>query len=478
MALFGTPCHPSSSIPAFISVLALAALFLSAEALVDPGRTWHAAALADDGDGDGDGGDSGDNGYDGDDDDDDNDRGASSRSRGAGSQNLPNLLNVFRPNRPVRRATGAARPAPRATRAPDEIIATGLDDDDVDDLVERGYTVLSRDDIDVLDETVVRFRIRGGISLDDARIEVVAADDDATADFNHYYRTNSSDSPARRACEGPGCPAREMIGWPLPVDGAGVCRAEVRIGLIDTDINPDHTAFKDGRLEVIGSPVEGERKSSRRHGTAVASILIGSAESRSPGLLPNATVIAVDAFYRSGGGDERSDVFTLVRAMDMVAGRDVAIINMSLSGPPNAVLERMVQSLNERGIVIVAAAGNRGPRAEPVYPAAYPGVIAVTAVDHRRRVYRRAGRGEHIDISGPGVDVWIAASIRGAKFATGTSYAVPFITAATALALQDPQTRTHDDVMAALARHAIDLGEPGRDNVFGHGLLQAADLCG
>ena len=503
MAIFKKPGRKENVSAFRISVFVFSALFLSAGAPVDCDSRWSIAAYADDGDDDGDsdsdsdsdggyggsGGDSddGDNGWgdndndddDNDDDDDDDDDDDGPRRSGVGR-----LLDIFGRSSPNRAAAPRPRPAPRANQATGEIVATGLEDDDIARLVELGYSVLSRQQLQTPPSTLVRFRVRSGVSLDEARSEVTGISAAARADFNHYYRTSApvtpAPSPSGADCSGPGCAARKLICWPIAPGGRDGCGAGARIGLIDTGINPDHLAFKGGRLEVVASPVEAEgvRKSSRRHGTAVASILIGSDESRTPGLLPEATVIAVDAFYRGKGNDERSDLFTLVKAIDLVSQRDVSIINMSLSGPPNAVLEQTMANLEKGNIIVVAAAGNMGPKAEPVYPAAYPGVIAVTAVDHRGRIYRRAGRGEHIDISGPGVEVWIAASISGARFATGTSYAVPFITAATALALEEPGRLGHDEVLAMLAQGALDLGAPGRDDVYGHGLLQAAGLCG
>ncbi|MCP4319095.1 MAG: S8 family serine peptidase [Hyphomicrobiales bacterium] len=352
---------------------------------------------------------------------------------------------------------------------------------EIETLVAQGYEVLDRQQIELFDGTFVRFRIRPDISLEAARAEVAAAGSNTTADFNQFYRTSASGTSARSGaashCAGPGCAARNLIGWPVLPAHNDRCGSGIRIGLIDTGINPDHAAFTGGRLEVIENSIAGQRQSARRHGTAVASILIGSAKSRAPGLLPNATVLAVDAFYRGKGNDERSDAYTLVTAIDLVRQRNVRIINISLAGPPNLLLERMLAGLKTEGVIVVAAAGNQGPKAAPAYPAAYPGVIAVTAVDNNRRVYRRAGRGEHIDIAEPGVGVWIAASVRGAKFATGTSYAVPFTTAAIALVLQDLDVSDHDQVVAALANRAIDIGEPGRDEIYGHGLLQVTGLC-
>jgi subtilisin family serine protease len=151
---------------------------------------------------------------------------------------------------------------------------------------------------------------------------------------------------------------------------------------------------------------------------------------------------------------------------------------MSLAGPANALLQRAVESAAAADVLMVAAAGNEGPRAGAVYPAAYPSVLAVTGVDRSRRAYRRAGQGEHIDISAPGVDVWTAASVSGARPRTGTSYAAPFVAAAAALWLARNAGARPDAVVASLTSTAEDLGDPGKDKVFGWGLLRPGPLCG
>ncbi len=104
-------------------------------------------------------------------------------------------------------------------------------------------------------------------------------------------------------------------------------------------------------------------------------------------------------------------------------------------------------------------------------------MIAVTAVDRREQVYRRANRGEHIDLAAPGVNVWTAASISGARTKTGTSYATPFVTAAAALILQARPGLTPAEVRAQLQETARDLGKAGPDEIFGHGLVQPVAEC-
>lgn len=426
----------------------------------------------------------------GDDNDDDDDDDGGSSGGGGGSFTTPrSTFPLFRNERPrpVQRARPAPRrqaqpqrAVPRPVRAANEVIALALSDDNIATLESRGYVVLERDNVEALATSIVRLRVPQGTSLEAAQSEISAINADGVAAFNHYYRTSADGTEAvdeaqiaPAQCEGLGCAEKELIGWPV----GGICGADARIGLIDTGINPDHETFKGGRLEVIEVRPPDTPRSGRRHGTAVAAILLGSAESRAPGLLPHATVIAVDAFYGGRNKDERSDAYTLVKAMNLLAVRDVTIMNLSFAGPGNEVLERMVQRLIENGVVLIAAAGNRGPRAAPTFPAAYPGVIAVTAVDRRKRVYRRAGRGDHIDIAAPGVEVWTAASIRGARTKTGTSFAAPFATAVVALIEESLGASGHDDVVAELSHRALDLGAPGKDPVYGHGLLQAQGLC-
>ncbi|MBB1491316.1 S8 family serine peptidase [Paracoccus sp. MC1862] len=140
---------------------------------------------------------------------------------------------------------------------------------------------------------------------------------------------------------------------------------------------------------------------------------MGDPDSRTPGLVPQVELAAVDSFHRAGQ-DQRTDAFALIRAQDYLEQQEARIVNLSLAGPANAALEAQVAGMAQAGMVLIAAAGNMGPSAPPIYPAAYPQVIAVTAVDRDRGVCRRADRSPYIDFAAPGVDVWTAASVRGA----------------------------------------------------------------
>lgn len=440
------------------------------------------AAWAQDGDDDGDDDD------DGGDDDDDAGGGTNGGSDGGGSsdddgsrasQGDDDDRATGATNRQPRRAPVAAPPPRELPKfAEGEIVTLGLTDADLATLTALGYRVLEERPVPEIGIIARRLAIPEGTTLEAARDQVRALPSGGDADFNHYYRTEEGPAPLAEpaVCTGQHCASLAQIGWSALTTSAA-CTSDVVIGVIDTGINPDHAAFAAARLDVHRLAPDSLDPSRAIHGTAVLSLLIGSPESRSPGLLPDAQVVAVDAFH-SDNGDERADVYTLAAGMDFLADRGVRVINMSLAGPPNTVLETATATLVERGVIIVAAVGNGGPKADPSYPAAYPGVIAVTAVDASDKVYRRAGQGPHVDLAAPGVEVWTAASISGAKAKTGTSFAAPFVTAAAAAALDLQPDLDAKTLIAELATSARDLGDPGRDDVYGFGLVQARQTCG
>jgi subtilisin family serine protease len=322
---------------------------------------------------------------------------------------------------------------------------------------------------------VVRLRVPWLMTARGAIDTVRALNPRALVDHNHYYRPQR----AEPGCRTPACTAA-LVRWPA---GAGRCGPPALIGMIDTAVDREHPALRGSRIESVTVRREDARPSGSAHGTAVASVLVGAAEGAVPGLLPQARLIAVDAFHRGFLSGDRMDVFDLIRALDLLVRRDVRVVNLSFAGAPNLLLEDAVQRLHRRGTVLVAAVGNEGPAAPSLYPAAYPGVVAVTAVDRDLEVYYRASRGKHVDFSAPGVDVLAAAPARrgepGATQAhSGTSFATPFVTAAVALVLARAQARDADGARRVLASRARDLGAPGLDPVFGFGLVQAVGLCG
>jgi subtilisin family serine protease len=328
-----------------------------------------------------------------------------------------------------------------------------------------GYRVLGARENVALSRRLIRLELPAGRSVAQASAEIAAAVPGAVSDRNHFYRTDEF------LCADGDCAAHEMIswsGWPSAF--------APRIGMIDTGINVDHEALVGQKLTVIQADIGDRNAAGRQHGTAVAALLIGRMNSRVPGLLPMAELIAVEAFHRGSGG-ERADAFSLANAIDLLLARGVSVINLSFSGPENAILREVTERAAAQSVVLVAAAGNGGAGAAPAYPAAWPHVIAVTAVDRSGRIYRQANQGPYISLAAPGVGVWTAASVSGGRLKSGTSYAVPFVTASIAVQRMRAPRQSVSQTVSQLLSCAQDLGAAGFDPVYGHGLLSAPGYC-
>jgi len=312
---------------------------------------------------------------------------------------------------------------------------------------------------------VVRFSVPSGRSLADATAGLATLLPGAVTDENHFYR------PDEFLCDGDDCVAHTLIGW-----SGWPSALRPRLGMIDTGVNTDHPALIDRNLRVTQVDIGDRNAAGRTHGTAIAALLVGSVAGRVPGLLPDADLIAVEAFH-ARGSVEQADAYSIVGAFDVLIDAEVDVINLSFSGPENTVLRRMIERAAEAGIGLVAAAGNGGPGADAAYPAAWPEVIAVTAVDARERVYRQANQGPYVDLAAPGVNIWTAASISGGRLRSGTSYAAPFVTAALAVERMRHPDRDVTEVTTGLFACAKDLGDAGFDPVYGHGLLRSPEQC-
>lgn len=355
-------------------------------------------------------------------------------------------------------------------QALNSIVASGLTEQDLAKLSAVGLHVTSQTR-GLVAPRVVRLRLPGGMTVAEAQQAVQRISRQASTDADSYYYTDGG-APG---CTDPGCEVSRLVGWTPPSTDA--CGMPPLIGLIDTGIDLDHEALRGQSIELLNVSGEPGRSSSLDHGTAIAALLVGRADSATPGLVPQARLVAVDAFSKGDGTADRADVVSLVSALEALADRGVKIVNLSLSGPPNEVLRKAVEAAHAKAIVLVAAAGNNGAGAEPSYPAAYPGVIAVTAVDRQLNVYRRATRGPYVAFSAPGVEIRTAQASGASAAKSGTSYAVPFVSAALAMMRAARPETDVEKLQMRLQDNTRDLGAPGRDPTFGYGLVQMANLC-
>ncbi len=283
--------------------------------------------------------------------------------------------------------------------------------------------------------------------------------------LNHIYRTNAG------PCENGRCYGSVLIGWQV----SERCGSGLRLGMVDTAADKNHAALN-GRTVVTRSFAEDGRPSSTAHGTAVAALLVGAASGGFPGLLPAAELYAADTFIGSDPAKTRTNVLLLAQGFNWLLEQQVSVINISLTGPDNKLLQEAIKRLHQRKLVLVAAAGNGGPSAPPAFPAAYPEAIAVTAVDSLLRPYHSANRGEYVTVAAPGVRIWTPGP-QGGQYRDGTSFAAPYGTAVAALLRHQQPGLNPATLFEQMRNSARDLGAPGKDPVFGWGLLQSPGRC-
>ncbi len=327
-------------------------------------------------------------------------------------------------------------------------------------LAARGYALEAVEELPSLGAVLMRASIARSGDIGEAEAAVRGDAPGADIDYNHLYGFHpASGGPSPRGV----APRRA-----LPLRDAETGRG-LRIGVIDTRVDAAHEAFAGTALTVSDFvPYDAPRPA--EHGTSVVSILAGRAAAFE-GLAPDAEIFEASVFFSAPDGAVSATTESIVKAIDWLARQNVSVINLSLAGPPNEILKGAIARASAKGVAIVAAVGNEGPLARPLYPAAYDGVIGVTAVGENKHVYRLAGRGSQVDFAAPGVDVLHADGAGGYGATSGTSIAAPFVTAIIAAASRDGKLDAA--ALKKLEDSAEDLGEAGRDPVYGAGLIRA-----
>lgn len=316
----------------------------------------------------------------------------------------------------------------------------------------------------------VRLRLPAGLDARTAA-EIAAERDPGVFELHRLYRLEQGGDVA--GCQGAACEAVQRLGWPVAGER---CGADQVVGMVDTEVQAEHPSLRGARLSVRRFISPGQTPADAAHGTAVAAILAGQADGGFAGLLPRARVLAAAPFYVLPSGGTATDAASLVRSLDWLVSQGARVIGLSLSGPPSLALQTAVAQAQRRGVLLAAAAGNGGRKDEPVYPASLDGVMGVTALGQGNRVYWRANQGDHVDYALPGVDIATPDVAGALRPRSGTSFAVPFLVAkvsqsVTERRVQPAQWRSGEGVPVT------DLGEAGRDPVFGWGLPQVPLAC-
>ncbi len=296
--------------------------------------------------------------------------------------------------------------------------------------LEAGFTVLSREEVEGLDLSLIRLGVPEGMELAEAQaaLALLLPQAQVSADNLHFQSGTAN-------------------GAVLAISAQGSAGSAAPVGMIDGAPGPA-VKVTETRGFATGAPFPSH------HGSSVASLLAHAGA----GTIRVADVYGTD---KAGG-----NALAMAKGLGWLVSRGSKVVTISLVGPRNAVLERAIGAAQRKGVVVVAAVGNDGPAAPPAYPASYDGVVAVTAVDGKRRALIEAGRALHLDYAAPGADIY-GRNAKGKRIGLrGTSFATPLVAARLARALAQGR-----NWRAALDAEAVDLGRKGHDDTYGRGLV-------
>ncbi|MCH9807160.1 MAG: S8 family serine peptidase [Alphaproteobacteria bacterium] len=350
----------------------------------------------------------------------------------------------------------------------DEVIASiPGDGDNITQIADAaGLGVLSRRRSALLNAFLVRFIIPDGRSVSQVVVELANDDRVGTVAPQHIFEAQADELESSRFVP-------EKLS--LPAISKSLTGKSVRVAVIDTAVDRKHPALK-GAVAATFDAFPGKTITDRSHGTSIAGLIAGRRSVR--GVAPKARLLIARAFDDFGRAKSSGTASHLVDSLDWAIGKKARIVNMSFAGPRNAVFSKALSAAAKSGAVLIAAAGNNGPKASAAYPAADPAVLAVTATDIKDSVYSRANAGSYVFIAAPGVDVLVPTAGGGVDFVQGTSFAGALVSGIVALLLEKEPQRSPRDVAQDLSRAARDLGAPGRDATFGVGLANAALTVG
>ena len=288
---------------------------------------------------------------------------------------------------------------------------------------------------------------------------------------NGVAKQRQKAKPKGAPCSKDRCYGREIIHWQ---ERFVQCTRKLKIGIIDTKVDIRHEAFAGRNIRQKAFLPEGRQLAESEHGTGIAALLAGRPDSNTPGLVSDSEFYIASIFYTGDDGSVQTDTHSLMKALEWMKASGVQFVNMSFAGPEDSLTEPQIDELRPY-MAFAAAAGNEGLAADPSYPAAYPQVIAVTAVDKKLKIYPSANRGDYIDVAAPGVNIWTALPNSQEGYQSGTSFAVPFMTAM--LALQPPEALSlpKNELLGRVMTVRLEDGSISR--TYGRGLLQAPNEC-
>ena len=367
-------------------------------------------------------------------------------------------------------------PPPTETRyVKDEVVVHIRTDIGVDQLgaavTGLGLAVLASENLAITGSTMVRLRITNGRPVAEVIRALAAVQLVAVVQPEYVYTLQQQAGEPAPASHGDpggqGDPAQYILEKLKISDVHRLVRGgNVPIAVIDSEIDAAHPDLEGAvaqRFDAVGAP-----EKPHPHGTGMAGAI--AAHQRLLGTAPAARLLAVHAFSSKAASAE-STTFSILKGIDWSVKQSVRIINMSFAGPKDPSLASALKASYDKGIVLIAAAGNVGPKSPPLFPGADPYVIAVTATDVDDKLFTGANRGKYISVAAPGVDILVPAPEGNYQLTTGTSVAAAEVSGIVALLLERNPKLTPADIRRILTASARRLGPGERDDNFGSGLI-------
>jgi hypothetical protein len=351
--------------------------------------------------------------------------------------------------------------------SPNEVVlqfASGTTPDQVAAIARRfGLTLEARQSTDMLGRAIYLFRITNGHSVRQIIRAVEVARVNAAVQPNYTYRPTQDQ---REPNADLGDPAQYIVNK-LHLAGAHQISDgdDVVIAVIDTEIDfnqPNLAGSITDRYDAGCGATSPDL-----HGTGMAGAI--AAHGQLLGVAPNAKIIAICAF--GGTSQPQSNSIKIIKALDYAVQHGARIVNMSFAGARDPALSQALQIAREKGILLIAAAGNAGPKSPPLYPGADPSVMAVTATDENDHLFNGANQGEYVAIASPGVNVLVPAPDEALQLTTGTSVAAANVSGVAALLIARNPSLKPEQIREILVRTAKALGPTAMNPQFGAGLV-------
>jgi len=340
----------------------------------------------------------------------------------------------------------------------------------------HGLEITYRETIALLGRTVIRFRINSGIPVRDV-IAAGEAELGKNFSFQPSYAYNLVQDVAQ--APSPADTSRKGDSAQYIVEKLGLVEAHliatgktVKVAVIDSEIDSKHPDLE-GAVTGSFDALPSDDQTAHPHGTGMAGAI--ASQKRLLGVAPGAQLLGVRAFGVNTGGAQGTSI-NIVKGLQWAVDQGAKVINMSFAGPRDPILQQAMKRLTDQGIILIAAAGNAGPKSPPLFPGADPNVIAVSATDVDDKVYKNANRGKHVAIAAPGVDILVPAPEGGYQLTTGTSVAAAHISGVVALLLERNKELRPAEVRSILSATAKKIGGAATD--VGAGLVDPVQALG